>query len=149
MKAMIIKALLAAVVVSGLTACASGPKYKEVEASIPPLAAGKGRIYFYRSGVIFGSGIQPSVMLNGQQVGDSKPGGFFFVDRDPGNYEVLLSTEVERKLTFTLAGGQEQYVKMTVTLGVIVYRVFPELVDAATAKADMQDLSYTGTEIKK
>ncbi|MBI2508706.1 MAG: DUF2846 domain-containing protein, partial [Betaproteobacteria bacterium] len=93
--------------------------------------------------------IQPSVMLNGQQVGDSKPGGFFFVDRDPGNYEVLLSTEVERKLTFTLAGGQEQYVKMTVTLGVIVYRVFPELVDAATAKADMQDLSYTGTEIKK
>jgi hypothetical protein len=149
MKTIAIRTLLFVIVALGLTACASGPKYKEVEASIPPLAAGKGRIYFFRSANIFGSGIQPTVMLNGTQVGDSKPGGFFFVDRDPGNYEVLLSTEVERKLTFTLASGQEQYVRMSVTLGVVVYRVYPELVDAATGKSEMVDLSYTGPELKK
>jgi len=141
--------LSAAIIVLLLAACATGPKYAEVRGAIPPLAADQGRIYFYRSANMFGSGIQPVVMLNGEKVGDSVPGGFFFIDRKPGNYEVLLSTEVERKLTFTLVSGQEQYVRMSVTLGVIVYRVFPELVDAATGMSEIKDLSYTGSVIKK
>ena len=149
MKTIIVKTLSAAIIALLLAACASGPKYKEVQSSIPALAPDQGRIYFYRSGNIFGSGIQPSVVLGGEKVGDATPGGFFFLDRKPGNYEVVLSTEVDRKLTFTLAKGQEQYVRMSVTLGVIVYRVYPELVDAATGKSEIQDLSYTGDAIKK
>ncbi|MGH8633932.1 MAG: DUF2846 domain-containing protein [Burkholderiales bacterium] len=141
--------ILAAVIALTLLACATGPKYAEIQSSIPALDPGKGRIYFYRSGNLMGSGIKPSVMLNGAKVGDSVAGGFFFVDRDPGNYEVLLSTEVDRKLTFTLAKGQEQYVRMSVTFGVIVYRVFPELVDAATAKPEVQQLSYIGDALRK
>ena len=136
--------IIAAIIALSLSACASGPKYAEVQSSLPALDPAKGRIYFYRSSNIFGSGIQPSVMLNGSKVGDSVPGGFFFMDREPGNYEVLLSTEVDRKLTFTLAKGQEQHVRMSVTLGVIVYRVFPELVDTTTAKQEIRDLSYIG-----
>ena len=149
MKITVIRHLTAAIIALLLAACATGPKYAEVKSAIPALAADHGRIYFYRSGNMFGSGIQPVVMLNGEKVGDSVPGGFFFVDRKPGNYEVLLSTEVERKLTFTLVSGQEQYVRMSVTLGVIVYRVFPELVDAATGMSEIKDLSYTGSVIKK
>lgn len=129
--------------------CATGPSYKEVQSTLPKVTASQGRIYFYRSAQPFGSGIQPSVMLNGQKVGDSKPGGFFFVDRAPGSYEVLLSTEVERKLSLTLASGEERYVRMAVGLGVIVYRVYPELVDAATGRAEIQDLSYTGSPLPK
>ena len=143
------RSIITAVIAFALSACATGPKYAEVQSSIPALDPAKGRIYFYRSGNPFGSGIQPSVMLNGGKVGDSVPGGFFFVDRDPGNHEVLLSTEVDRKLTFTLAKGQEQYVRMSVTLGVIVYRVFPELVDAAAAREEIRDLSYIGEVLKK
>ena len=143
------RAMLAASFTLLLAACASGPKHKEIQASIPALGADQGRIYFYRSANIFGSGIQPSVMLNGDKVGESVPGGFFFIDRAPGNYEVLLSTEVDRKLTFTLSRGQEQYVRMSVGLGAIIYRVHPELVDAATAKTEIVDLSYTGDRIKK
>jgi len=148
-KTIITRTLSAAIVALLLAACASGPKYTEVQSAIPALAADRGRIYFYRSGNIFGSGIQPTVMLGGEKVGDAVPGGFFFIDRKPGNYEVLLSTEVERKLTFTLVGGQEQYVRMSVGLGVIVYRVYPELVDAATGKSEIKDLSYIGDAIKK
>jgi hypothetical protein len=144
-----IKRILAAAFITMLvSACASGPKYTEVQSSIPAISADKGRIYFYRSGNIFGSGIQPSVMLNGVKVGDSVPGGFFFVDRDPGNYEVLLSTEVDRKATFTLARGQQQHVRMSVTLGAIVYRVYPELVDGPTALGELRDLSYIGAPLK-
>ena len=141
--------LSAAIIALLLAACATGPKYAEVKSAIPPLATDQGRIYFYRSGNMFGAGIQPVVMLNGEKVGDSVPGGFFFLDRKPGNYEVLLSTEVERKLTFTLVSGQEQYVRMSVTLGVIVYRVYPELVDAAHGISEIKDLSYIGNLIKK
>lgn len=131
-----------------LSACASGPKYTEVEKTFPRLAAGQGRIWFYRSGTMFGAGIQPDVLLNGAKVGDSVPGGFFYVDRPVGNYEVLLSTEVERKVTFTLEPRQERYIRMTVSLGVIVYRVYPELVDPAEGRREIIDASYTGGKAK-
>jgi len=127
-----------------LAGCATGPKYEEVRSGFAPLPAAQGRIFFYRSGNPIGSGIQPSVMLNSEKVGDSQPGGFFFVDRAPGNYEVNLTTEVERKLTFTLESGQEQYVRMSVGLGVLVYRVYPELVDKKTGEEELKGLSYIG-----
>lgn len=135
--------LLAMLLAAG--GCASGPKYTEVKSAIPSLAADKGRVYFYRSGSMIGSGIQPSVNLNGEKVGDSVPGGFFFVDRSPGAYEVLLSTEVERKASFTLEPGQLRYIRMSVGLGLLVYRVHPELVDASQGESEMLDTSYIGT----
>lgn len=125
--------------------CASGPKFTEVKSAIPSVAADKGRVYFYRSGSMFGAAIQPSVMLNGEKVGDSVPGGFFFVDRPAGAYEVLLSTEVERKATFTLEPGQLRYIRMSIGLGVIAGRVHPELVDASQGESEMLDTSYIGT----
>jgi len=143
-----IRSMLAAVSLALLSACASGPKYSEVASTFPQLAASHGRIWFYRSGTMFGAGIQPDVMLNGAKVGDSVPGGFFYVDRAPGNYEVLLATEVERKVSFTLEPRQERYIRMTVGLGVIVYRVFPELVDPAAGRAEIIEASYVGARPK-
>ena len=46
--------------------------------------------------------IQPSSLVNGKVAGQSKPGGFFFVDLPPGPVEVSTSTEVEKKLSLTL-----------------------------------------------
>ena len=85
-----------------LSACATGPKLAEIKSNIPLLSSDKGRIYFYRSSSMVGSAIQPSILLNGKVVGTSKPGGFFFVDEIPGPIEVATTTEVEKKLTFTL-----------------------------------------------
>jgi len=145
------RALLSIVSVLALLAmsgCASGPKYSEVEDSIPAIESGQARIFFYRHANVFGSAIQPQVRLDGEAVGSSVPGGFFFVDRPPGSHEVVLSTEVERKLTFVLAPAEEKFVKMSVTLGVIVYRVFPELVDPEIGRAAIQDLAYIGTPVQ-
>ncbi|HUK05055.1 MAG TPA: DUF2846 domain-containing protein [Burkholderiales bacterium] len=144
-----IRWLLAALALALLPACATGPRYAEVEKTLPKVAADKGRVWFYRSGIMFGAGIQPSVLLNGEKVGDSVPGGFFYVDRNPGSYEVLLSTEVDRKVTFTLESAQERYVRMTVGLGVIVYRVYPELVDPAEGRKEIVETSYIGGKDKK
>lgn len=127
-----------------LAACASGPKLAEMKSTIPTLGADQGRIYFYRSGSIVGGAVQPSIMLNGTVVGESEPGGFFFVDQAPGSQEVSTSTEVEKKLTFTLDAGQTRYVRTVVGMGFFVGRVYPELVDDATGQKELEDASYIG-----
>src|SRR5437867_2668269 len=54
-----------------LTGCASGVKYKDMASSIPALQAEKGRIYFFRSASMLGAALQPSIMLDGVQVGEA------------------------------------------------------------------------------
>src|SRR5262245_27691468 len=123
-------ALLATLLLSG---CASGPKYSMVASTLPPLASQKGRIYFYRPSAL-GAAVQPDIKLNGEKVGTAKPHGFYFVDREPGNYEVTAATETEKKLTFVLEPNQERYVRLKMQMGVFVGRVVPELVDKAKAE---------------
>lgn len=137
----------ALVVALALSGCATGPKFAEVKGSIPALSTESGRVFFYRSANPIGAGIQPDVKLNGKVVGSSKPGGFFFVDTPPGDYEVVLSTETDKKLTFALAKGQQRCVRMSVGLGVVVYRVYPELAERATCDAEIEGLSYIGSAL--
>lgn len=132
-----------------LGACASGVKHKDMASSIPAVKADQGRIYFFRSASMLGAAIQPSITLNGATVGDSKPGGFFYVDSKPGNQEVSTSTEVEKKLTFTLDKGEVRYVKTSPSFGVMVGRIVPELVSATEAQKEIADLSFTGIETAK
>lgn len=132
-----------------LSACASGPKMAEVKDAIPVLAADKGRVYFYRSNSMLGAAIQPSIVMNGTVVGESKPGGFFFVDQTPGSVEVATTTEVEKKLTFALEPQQVRYVRTSVGFGLMVGRVYPELVDAETAVKEIEDTSYIGQPLGK
>lgn len=135
--------------VGALAGCASGPKYTEVKTAIPSLAGDKGRIYFYRSNSMMGAAIQPSIMLNGEKVGDSVPGGFFFVDRPAGNYEASTATEVDRKASFTLDAGQLRYIRTSISFGLLAGRVQPEIVEPAQGEADLQETSYIGTVVLK
>src|SRR3990172_903452 len=127
-----------------LAGCAAtGVKYTEMKASVPALKPGEGRIYFYRSASMVGAAIQPEIKLNGVTVGSSVPGGVFFVDRPAGNYEASAATEVERKLTFTLATGETKYVRTYPSFGVMVGRINFELLNAAVAEAQLAPLSHT------
>jgi hypothetical protein len=129
-----------------LAGCASGPTFSKISSTIPELSSDMGRIYFYRSSSPFGAGVQPAIMLNGTKVGDSIPGGVFFKDVSPGDYEVATSTEVKRKLTFTVAARQSRYVETSVGVGFLVGRVHPTLVDPAVGKKAIQELSFTGKQ---
>ncbi|MGF6261916.1 hypothetical protein OKW49_002844 [Paraburkholderia youngii] len=131
-----------AVVASG---CASGPQYKDVASSIPTLKKAQGRIYFYRSSSMFGAAMQPAINLNGQAVGKSQPGGFFFVDEPAGQYVVSTTTETEKTLSFKLDAGETKYVKTSVGLGLLVGRIIPTLESSDEATKDIEDLHYTGT----
>lgn len=133
--------ILLAAVVSG---CASGPKYAEIKDSIPALDPEHGRIFFYRPSAI-GAAIQPNIQVNGSVVGEMVPLGFFYVDRSPGNYVVSASTESEATLQVMLQANQTQYVKGSISIGILVGRPNLTLVDSMNALVEMQDLGYAGS----
>jgi hypothetical protein len=86
--------------------------------------------------------VQPDILLNGNAIGESLPAGFFYVDKDAGNYSVSTSTEVERTLEFVLDAGETKYVRTYVTMGVMVGHVIPELVSTDDATKAMKELSF-------
>lgn len=145
-----VKIMIAAIVFALLTGCAAtGPLYSDISASIPPVPAGKGRIYFYRSDTMFGAAITSDISLNGKVVGRSERASVFYVDQAPGNCVVSTSTEVEKQLTFTLAAAETRYVHTSVSMGVLVGRINAKLVNAAEAKSEIASLHYIGAQAQK
>ena len=134
-------AVALAVLVGG---CASGPRFDEVQASLPSVPQDQGRIFFYRTGAV-GAAVQPEVRLNGSPVGKAAPRGFFFVDRVPGHYEVRVATEVEKSVSFQLEPGQRRYVRLDTQIGLVVGRVVPRLVDEAQASQEIQETKLAGS----
>ena len=128
-----------------LSACASGMKFTEMNPSTAPKDQDTGRIFFYRTTVL-GAALQPDIRLNGTKVGDAIAQGFFYVDRPPGNYEVVTSTEVDRKVTFVLDKGQTRFVRFSVSMGFFVGHVYGELVDSAVGLEEIKECKYTGAE---
>jgi hypothetical protein len=139
--------LLAIVLITGCAA--TGPRHSDIEASIPPVSADKGRVYFFRGSTMLGAAITSDIRLNNRVVGVSQRGSFFYVDEAPGNFTVSTATEVERQLTFTLSAGETKYVRTSVSMGVLVGRVNSILESPDVAKGEISSLSYTGTALKK
>jgi len=77
-------------------------------------------------------------------VGKAVPNGFFYVDRSPGNYQMVTSTEVERKLSLTLDKGQTRFVRLNISVGFFVGHVYPELVDNEVGQKEIQNCRYIG-----
>lgn len=128
-----------------LAGCAAtGPRYAEVEASMPSLRAGQGRIVFFRSTGV-GPAVQPDIRLNGEVVGKSEPGSFFFIDRAAGRYTASARTEVESRVEVVVREGEVSYVESRITMGVFVGH--PQLSTPASgqALAVLPALAYTGS----
>ena len=132
---------------AALAGCASssGAKFTEANAVAPRLAPDKGRIYFYRSGSIVGVAIQPEIKLNNEPIGRAVPGGFFFVDRPRGSYEVSTATEVETKLAFALTSGETKYIRISISPGVFAGHMQFELANKPAAEAELASLNRTET----
>jgi Protein of unknown function (DUF2846) len=137
--------VLAAAVV---TSCASGPKFTELKPDMAANSPEMGRIFFYRT-TAFGALLKPDVLLNGEKVGEATAQGFFYVDRPAGDFTAATSTEVTRKVSFTLDKGQARFIRFKVSMGFFAGHVYGELVDEAEAKEEIKDCKYTGDQAKK
>jgi hypothetical protein len=127
-----------------LVSCASPRGVDEPPMRLPALKPGYGRVYFTRPGELQGSAVQPEIRMNNEVVGRSVPGGFFFVDRPPGQYSVSTATEVENVVTFQLAAGESKYLKTAVTPGILVGHITPTLEFPEQGQSDVGRLRYVG-----
>lgn len=142
----ILKFLVVICLAAVTTGCATGPKFTEVKDNIGNLALEEGRIFLYRTTAL-GAALQPKIKVNGVPVGKSVAKGFMFIDREPGNYEIMTSTEVDRKLSLTIEKGQTRFVKFNVSMGFFAGHVYPILVDSGVGNKEIQQCSYTGPQL--
>jgi hypothetical protein len=87
---------------------------------------------------MLGSAVQPTVYVNGSEVGKAQPGCFFFADRPAGTYEVKCTTEWADKGVLTVVQNQVHYVRLTMLPGVFVGHVLPKVVPSEEALREIQ-----------
>lgn len=116
--------------------------YVEMKALMPVAAADKGRIYFYREPAWLGNLITPDILLDNKEVGVSNPGAFFYVDREPGDYRVICGAGDENAVSFSLAAGQEVYIRTSVGGGIVAAHMNTEVVGPTAAVPAMRHLNY-------
>lgn len=137
---------LAALMLSALpvsAAYAADTTYATLHASEPAIAAGQGRIYFYREDGLLGVAIQPTIMIDGVSAGGrAKPGDYFYIDRPAGTYVVSTETEKKETRNVTVVAGEPVYVKFEVSMGLFVGHVLPSVVDSATAAGEIKDCDW-------
>ena len=138
--------LRASLLVAGLpllAACAtSGPTFSDIHAAEPPVAPEKSRIYFYRISSMMGAAVQPSVRVNGEVVGEAIPGGYFYIDREPGTYEISTATEATESIRTVLKSGETRYVRLDISMGLMVGHVSPLLVMAEQGESEIYKCHY-------
>lgn len=122
-----------------LSGCGLGPTYREFSPTLAAVPPGDGRMFFYRTS-IFGATLQPSILVNGEKVGTSSAGGFFYIDRPAGEYTIHTSNSKNRALTIVLDSGEVYFVRFRAAFPATVY---PELVDAETAEEEIANCNYT------
>lgn len=128
---------------------ATGPKGAEMASTLSAVPPGYGRIVFYRSSSVAGAAVQPDIRLDGQVVGQSKPGGFFYVDASPGKHTASAATEATSTVDVQVMSGQTHYVRSAIGFGFVVGRVTLSVEGMITAKGELSSLSYTGTTVPR
>jgi hypothetical protein len=123
---------------------ATGTRFAEVEAGLPTLAAGEGRIIVYRETGFVGAGVRPTIRLNGEAIGDSAPGVVLVADRPAGRHVLSAQTEVEVTQDIDLREGAVAYVQSGVSIGIVVGRPTFMRQSEAAAKAVLPSLVYAG-----
>jgi hypothetical protein len=128
-----------------LGACANQLSYSQLQPLLPPLAADKGRIYVYRDSAWLGNLVTPDVVLDSKVIGTSVPGAFFFVDRDPGDYQVFCGMGDRNSVSFPLAAGQQVYVRTSLAPSVVKSEMITEVVQNNVAIPAIYQLKYVAT----
>ena len=145
-------AALSVLLVAG---CDSAPPLRWND--LPPLAAGQGRIFFYRELGLYDPPDWTAVSLNGSQIGQSRPGAAFYRDVAPGTYEITVRSEglyPDQFKRVVLAAGDTVFAKIHALRGYeesatesteVAFAV--TIVDPAVAQGEMARLRLDGPAV--
>ena len=125
-----------------LVACATTYEVHEGSMSIqrgsnsplPELSSEQGRIWFYRNAPRTTPGYWREILLNNKIVAEANPDRVYFVDVQPGTYEVAID---DNEVTITVEKQQHVFIKTEVSIGTWSNQFYPTLVDPNTGKNDL------------
>jgi hypothetical protein len=127
---------------------ATGPKLETVKGLFPPIGENSGRLFFYRVYSGFGSGMRPDILVCGKKVGESIPGGAFYVDLPAGECDITVPGilyPTDNKVSVTISPQGVQYIRTWIGGSGFGGRTNMEFVPEATAIEAMNDLALTNS----
>jgi hypothetical protein len=95
---------------------------RPVPETLPPIADGKGRIIFWRSGTMMGGAIGCGVNIGTERISAMGAGKYFILDLAPGAYEFNAKSEAKDVLNTEVEAGETSFVKCTIRMGMMVGR---------------------------
>lgn len=106
-------------------ACASGgPNYAELEATLPPIASGSARIFFYMTDAVEVPTFRPDLTVDGIIEGEIRAGTFFYLDEPAGVHQLGVHAKpvdaafggqgATPPIVLELAPGQRVFVRVGV-----------------------------------
>lgn len=138
--------------VTCIMGCASsGVKYSMVKQDIAALSNDKGRIIFYRPNGPFGYAVRPTIFLNGNKVGISRPGTVFYVDVNPGEHQVTIpgrDIPGETAVDIMLSPHETIYVKNLMTPSAYVGRTSIAVVNPEKGMREIASLNFVTDPLK-
>jgi len=146
-----------ALAVALFASCSHGMRYDELRARAAPPRPGYSRIFVYTPSRSELLGVQLEVTLNGEVAGTSRPGTFFYVDREPGVYRATVpprrvlsafgnqGVSESARVVLPLAGVAFVRVQVVEVSGLIEARV--KALDAAEAEPIIRELRYAADAV--
>ena len=143
-----------AALLAALAGCAQPPRTSAV--AVPPLPAGKARIWVYRDYEPYAGKGLPAVDANGGYVGTAQLGGAFYRDVTPGEYHVTVESygkDTNQSADLALASGQQAYVKIVSLPSWVEYgnrsnferpTFYAWSIQPQVAQADVANLAFYG-----
>jgi len=131
--------------------CASGgPTYEQIESTLPPLAAGQGRIYLFLTGATEIPSFFPQLTVDGAPVGELRPNTYLYVDRPEGVHVIGVAVKkvdaafgsqgATTPLEIPLEAGETVYVETDATASGMVVVTLTR-VPAEDGQRDLRPLS--------
>jgi hypothetical protein len=137
------KIILCSALLLGLSGCASVPTVDSAVSnqtkSFEAPKEGNSGIYIYREDSIVGAALKKYVYVDGECIGETAPGVFFYHEVK-GNEDHKLSTESEfseNHLTIFTEEGRNYFVNQYIKVGVFVGGAGLELVDESKGKKEV------------
>ncbi len=117
------------------------PNFREV--SLPPLEAGRGRLFFYHPDIWFPAAGTTAVALNDETLTENlRSLTVWSVDLPPGAYTLKFGAKT---LALAIAAGHSTFVRLSGE-GALVGAVNAEQVDPAVGRREIANLKYRRAE---